>query len=195
MKEIVKINLFKVLITLVLVGSINWGLVAAFDFDLVRKFSSLFGSNNTDIISRIVYLSVAMSAIVLMVQRDTFLPFLGKTVMPEPIAFYTPAVIKPTGELITKTIEKLPPNVKVIYWASLPSDKVVDNPDEAYGNYSNQGVTITDANGKAILKVQKPASYKIPSHYDPFKGTLKPHIHYRYWISSGMTSPLYTINI
>ncbi len=190
MKEIVKINLFRVLITLVLVGSINWGLVAGFDFDLVKKFSSLFGYKNTDIISRFIYLLVAMSAIVLMVRRDTFLPFLGKTVIPEPISTY-----KPKGDLIIKTIENLPPNVKVIYWASLPSDKVVDNPDEAYGDYSNQGITTTDANGKAILQVQKPASYKIPSYYDPFKGTLKPHIHYRYWISSGMTSPLYTINI
>lgn len=190
MKQISKINLYRILITLVLIGSINWGLVAIFDFDLVKSFGLLFGYKNQDVISRFIYLLVAMSAILLMIQRDTFLPFLGITVMPQPMTEY-----KPTGDLITKTINNLPPNVKVIYWASLPSDKVIDNPDDAYGNYSNQGVTTSDENGNATLQVQNPASYKIPSYYDPFKGTLKPHIHYRYWTSSGMTSSLHTIEI
>jgi uncharacterized membrane protein YuzA (DUF378 family) len=190
MKEITKINLFRILMTLVLIGSINWGLVAMFDFDLVKSFSSIFGNNIKDGVARFIYLVVAMSAIVLMVQRDTFLPFLGKTVMPQPITEHTPK-----GDLIKKTVENLPPNVKVIYWASLPSDKVVDNPEDAYGDYSNQGVTTSDAKGNAILHVKNPASYKIPSYYDPFKGTLKPHIHYRYWTSNGMASRLYTINI
>ncbi len=187
MKENLKINLYRILITLILIGSINWGLVGLFNFDFVKYFGSVFGTNAGDVVSRFIYLLVAMSAILLMIKRDTFLPFLGKTVMPQPMTEY-----KPIGNLITKTIKNLPPNVKVIYWASLPSDKVIDNPEDAYGNYSNQGVTTTDENGTAILEVQNPSSYKIPSYYDPFKGTLKPHIHYRYWTSSGMTSPLFT---
>ncbi len=192
MKEILSINLYRVLMFLVIVGAINWGLVAVFDLNLVKSFGSIFGNNAQDTVSRLVYLLVAMSAVVLMIQKETFLPFLGRTVIPQPMANST---VPTTGDIKTKVIENLPANVKVVYWAALPSDKVVDNPEDAYGNYSNQGVTTTDANGKATLTVLNPASYKIPSSYDPFKGTLKPHIHYRYWTSSGMTSRLFTINI
>ena len=190
MKQKLSINLFRITMFLVLLGALNWGLIAVFDFNLVGEFSSIFGYNARDTISRIIYLIVAMSAIVLMIQRDTYLPFLGKTVVPQPMNNYIP-----TGDLITKIVENLPANVKVIYWAALPSDKVVDNPEDAYGNYSNQGVTTTDTTGKATLSVQKPASYKIPSSYNPFKGTLEPHIHYRYWTSAGMASRIYTIKI
>lgn len=186
MKEMIKINLYKILIALVLIGSINWGLVAIFDFDLVKGFCSLFGANAKDDISRFIYLLVATSAIILIIQRDTFLPFLGHTVYPKPMTEYNPS-----GEnVITRRIENLPPNVKVIYWAALPSDKTIDNPYDAYGEYTNQGVTTTDANGVAILNVQKPTSYKVP-----LKGTLEPHIHYRYWTSSGMASRLYTLKV
>ncbi len=189
MKEIVKINIYRVLLYLVVIGALNWGLVGIFDFDLVKKFGNLFGPVAGDNISRFIYIVVAMSALVLIVQRDTRLPFLGITVMPQPMNNY-----KPTGELITKVVENLPPNVKVIYWAAQSSDKVVDNPTDAYGDYSNQGVTTTDANGVAIFEVRNPASYKIPAYYSPFIGTLKPHIHYRYWSSAGMASRIYTIN-
>jgi uncharacterized membrane protein YuzA (DUF378 family) len=189
MKELVKINLYKTLIILVLVGSINWGLVGVFNFDLVKEFSSLFGYDASGYVAAFIYILVGMSAIVLSIQRDTYLPFLGHTVMPQPTADYTQPQPQ-TGTLITKVVENLPANVKVIYWAALPSETVVDNPTDAYGDYSNQGVTTTDANGKAILQVRKPASYKVP-----FKGTLEPHIHYRYWTSSGMTSRLFTIKI
>ncbi len=187
MKEIVKINLYRALLYIIVIGALNWGLVGIFDFDLVRSFGNLFGSNAGDAISRFIYITVAMSALVLIFQRNVRLPFLGMTVMPEPINNY-----KPSGELISKVVKDLPPNVKVVYWAAQPSDKVVDNPTEAYGDYSNQGVTTTDANGVATFEVKKPTSYNIPAYYNPFIGTLKPHIHYRFWNSSGMASCVQT---
>jgi uncharacterized membrane protein YuzA (DUF378 family) len=185
MKESNKIKLYILLIVLVLVGSLNWGLVGLFDCDLVKAFGSLFGRTGQNYVSRIIYILVAFAGMVLIIQRDTYLPFLGYTVMPQPMT-----ECKPSGELIKKTIKNLPPNVKVAYWASLPSDKVVGNPYDAYGNYSNQGVTTTDDNGTAILEVLKPTAYKVPN-----KGTLQPHIHYRYWTSAGMASRLYTVKI
>jgi uncharacterized membrane protein YuzA (DUF378 family) len=190
MKEIVKINLYRLLFSLVIIGALNWGLVGVFDFDLVKSFGNLFGPNAGDMISRFIYIVVAMSALVLVVQRDSRLPFLGHTVMPQPMTDY-----KPSGELITKTIKNLPKNAKVIYWAAQSSDKVVENPTEAYGDYSNQGVTTTDEKGVAIFQVRKPAAYNIPSYYNPFIGKLEPHIHYRYWTSAGMASRIYTINL
>ncbi len=43
---------------LVIVGGVNWGLVGAFDFDLV---AALFGEGST--LSRIVYVLVGLSAL------------------------------------------------------------------------------------------------------------------------------------
>ena len=185
MKYSLKINLYRVLIVLVLVGALNWGLVSVFNFDLVKGFSSIFGENLKGHVSFLIYMVVAVSAVILVIQRDTYLPFLGYTVMPKPMTEFIP-----TGDLKTKVVENLPANVKVAYWAALPSDKVVDNPDTAYGEYTNQGVTTTDAKGVATLKVLNPASYKVP-----LKGTLEPHIHYRYWDSNGMASRLHTIKL
>lgn len=185
MNTSVQINLHIFLIVLVLVGSINWGLVGIFNFDLVKKFGSLFGNKMQNNVSSFIYILVGMAALILLFHRNTYLPFLGHTVMPNPLNDSIPS-----GDLITKTIKNLPPNVKVIYWASLPSDKTIDNPYDAYGNYTNQGVTTTNSNGEAELKVLKPSSYKVS-----LKGTLKQHIHYRYWKSSGMASSLYTIKI
>jgi uncharacterized membrane protein YuzA (DUF378 family) len=191
-----QIILYKFLILLVLIGSINWGLVGLFNFDLVKSFGSLFGKNMQEHVSVFIYILVATAAILLIIQRDTFLPFLGHTVMPKPLNDYNPS-----GDVITKTIENLPPNVKVIYWAALSIDDLynplesyaydkTNNPYDAYGEYTNQGVTTSDANGVAILKVKNPVSYEVP-----FKGRLKQHIHYRYWTSPGMASRLFTIKI
>ncbi|MGL5826533.1 MAG: DUF378 domain-containing protein [Nocardioides sp.] len=47
---------------LIVVGGINWGLVALFEFDLVAWIAGEeFGTTNT--ISRIIYLLVALSAL------------------------------------------------------------------------------------------------------------------------------------
>ena len=174
-----------ILIGLVLIGSLNWGLIGLFDFNLVKSFGSLFGQNLQNPITRIIYIIISMVALILLSQRDTFLPFLGRTVMPQPLTEY-----KPSGKLKIKVITNLPPNVKVIYWAAHPSNKIIDNPYDAYGDYVNQGVTKTDENGKAILQFLIPSSYKVP-----YKSALTLHIHYRYWTSSGMTSRVFTEKI
>lgn len=50
-------------LTLVIVGAINWGLVGLFNFDLVN---AVFGGNTTyapSMLSRIVYILVALSGL------------------------------------------------------------------------------------------------------------------------------------
>ena len=49
----------KLALTLLIIGGLNWGLVGIFEFDLVAW---LFGGQ-TSIISRIVYVLVALAAI------------------------------------------------------------------------------------------------------------------------------------
>jgi uncharacterized membrane protein YuzA (DUF378 family) len=180
-----KVGLHITLVVIILIGALNWGLIGLFDYDLVKDIGSLFGPQAQDDVSRFIYILVAIAAVVLMFQRETFLPFLGSTVMPQPVTEYTP-----TGDLVSKTVKNLPANVKVIYWASLPSDTVFNNPQDAYDNYKNQGITTTDDNGVAILQVLNPSSYKVP-----IRGTLKPHIHYRYWTEAGVASKVYTIKM
>jgi uncharacterized membrane protein YuzA (DUF378 family) len=169
------------LIFVILLGIINIGIMGLDDINGINYLTSTLsvGAN----LERLIYIIIFVAGIIYFFRRNTFYPFLGQTVMPPPLIDTFPC-----GDTITKTIKKLPPNVKVIYWASLPADVVVSNPQEAYGNYINQGVTTSDDDGIAILTVLNPAAYIVP-----FKGKLKPHIHYRYWINYGMTSELKTI--
>jgi uncharacterized membrane protein YuzA (DUF378 family) len=173
------------LVIIVLIGSINWGLIGLFDVDLVDSFASLFGCRNSYNISKVIYIMVGIAAVLLAIRRDTYLPFLGEAVMPNPKSDFTPE-----GELISKNIYNLPPNTKVVYWAAQSANKIINNPYDAYGDYSNHGVTTSDNNGNAILKVRAPAQYRVG-----MKGKLPKHIHYRYWTQNGMASRLYTTNI
>jgi uncharacterized protein len=72
-----KLNL--VAAALLIVGGLNWGLVAIAEFDLVATLVGLeFGETNA--LSRIVYGLVGLSAVYLATQ----LPFLTRTAEPHP---------------------------------------------------------------------------------------------------------------
>jgi ABC-type Fe3+-hydroxamate transport system substrate-binding protein len=72
---------------------------------------------------------------------------------------------------------KTKPNTKVAYWAALPKG---DNPDviTAYGDYSNSGVVMSDANGNAVLQFNKGTGYIVPGGK-----YIRPHVHYRVFYS------------
>ena len=55
---------------LLIVGGLNWGLVGAFQFDLV---ATLFGEMSG--LSRLVYVLVGLSAVVVAARARTFLTF------------------------------------------------------------------------------------------------------------------------
>ena len=90
----------------------------------------------------------------------------------------------------TQVTIKVPPNSKIVYWASNPSDKIL-NVIRAYNNYENSGITTANEKGLAILRVKKPAAYRVPRTYINKK--LEPHIHYRYTRTSGMLSSVKTV--
>jgi uncharacterized membrane protein YuzA (DUF378 family) len=170
-----------------LVGAINWGLVGALNFNLVEYLCSSFDNKNVE---RLIYIIVGICGVLLLINRDTYLPFLGKAAFPLPLKEFTPVA---KGEMISKTIKNLPVGAKVIYWAANSSDNVIDNPLEAYGSYENQGVTVVNDKGEALLTVNKPSSYNVPN-----KGRLLPHIHYRYWIkyeNGLLASSIHTVRI
>ena len=158
--------LFKLAMVLLIVGGVNWLLVGLFDVNLV---SGIFGNGS---FTTFLYVLVGISAIVIMFDRDTYLPFLGPMVAPCSVLENR----EPPGA--TREVKVIvEPNVKVIYWAAEPASedlKKINSWKQAYLKYDNAGVTTSDGEGVAVLKVRDPQGYKVP-----LKGALQPHIHYR----------------
>ena len=165
-----KIIMYQFLFLLVIVGALNWGLTAL-DYNVVDKLNTgLNGLVNTNTyLDKIIYGAVAIAAIILALKRDSWLPFLGYTVMPSSLI-----PLKQNKGDISVTVQ-VRPNAKVAYWATSPNKKS-ETPDvrTAYGDYSNSGVVMADKNGKATLVVAKGTSYIVPSGVE-----IARHVHYR----------------
>jgi uncharacterized membrane protein YuzA (DUF378 family) len=179
-------KIFMLAMVLVLVGALNWGIVGVSGVNLVEQLRELIKID----ISKFIYIAVGLSALYLMLQRDTYLPFLGD-------AAYPCAALKekiPNNHTHEVNVT-VPPNSNVVYWASEPLNKdleldIVSNPWEAYQKYGNSGVVKADNQGNAVLKFRNPSQYRIPSGK-----ALNPHVHYRYCKTPGMLSRIYTVNI
>ena len=172
--------LFKVAVVLVLIGALNWLSVGALKLNLVE---SLLG---TGFLTRGIYILVGVAALSIAFNRDTYLPFLGETVLP---CSLIPERV-PSGA--TKELSvPAPPGAKVLYWAAEPAMEGLKNiPDwqTAYSKYENAGVATADSTGVAILKVRSPQAYSVP-----FKGRLEPHVHYRICSDTGMLGRIKTV--
>lgn len=129
-----------------------------------------------------IFNTMGMVALVLVMDRDYFLPFLGDTVFPSGLLTNT----VPSGATETVCVY-VKPNTKVVYWASEPNEDTDIMPWTAYKKYTNSGVATSDANGKVCMSIRKPNGYKTP-----FGQKLQPHIHYRCALSGGMFSSIQT---
>lgn len=172
---------FKVAILLMIAGSLNWLFIGLFRFNLVE---TLLGS----FLSRFVYVAVGLSAVAIMFDRDTYLPFLGETVLP---CSLLPDRVPPGA---TKEVHvSAAPGSKILYWAAEPATeslKQINDWKIAYAKFENAGVTRADDNGNAILKVRNPQAYVVP-----WKGRLEPHIHFRICGDNGMMSRIKTLYV
>ena len=162
-----KINML--LTAIVIIGAINWGATAV-GYNIVELLS-----NNLNKLlkinypfDKIIYIIVAICAILLASKRTTWLPFLGKSVLPGSLVS-----LKIPAKTDMKVKIKTKPNVKIAYWAALP--KGVD-PDviTAYGDYSNSGVVMSDSNGNVELPILAGSGYIVPSGRN-----IDRHVHYR----------------
>ena len=158
--------LFKTAMIFLIIGGINWLLVGLFDVNLV---TGIFGKGG---IETFIYTLVGVSALAIMLDRDTYLPFLGPMVAPCSVLENR----EPPGA--TREVKIIvEPNVKVLYWAAEPAGenlKQINSWKQAYLKYDNAGVATSNGEGVAILKVREPQGYKVP-----IKGRLEPHVHYR----------------
>ena len=159
--------LFKIAMVLLIIGALNWLSIGVAGVNLVEKF---LGRGTVG--SRAVYILVGICAIAVMFNRDTYLPFLGETVMPCSVL---PEQIPENAD--TEIEVKVPPMSKVLYWAAEPATeklKELNDWSGAYLKYMNVGVVTANADGVATLHVRHPQPYRVP-----FKGRLEPHIHFR----------------
>ncbi len=171
---------FKIAMILLILGALNYGAVAIFRFGLLEF---IFGRG---LMARAVYALIGFAALMVMFDRDTYLPFLGETVMPASVL----AERVPSGASVAVKV-RVPPGSKVLYWAAEPSmDGLEDINDwrEAYQEFQNAGVTHADSRGHAILKVRPPQAYSVP-----FRGRLDPHVHYRVCHPDGMMGRIETV--
>ena len=180
-----------ILIALVLVGALNWGF-HTFGYNLVemlnRFLSGVFKRRLP--LDRIIYVVVAISALILAFQRDTWLPFLGESVLPGAVL----ALKTNSGD--TTVDVKVKPGTKVAYWAAKPESKPESKPDAegnvlvkaAYDDFENSGVVVANEQGVAKLVFNKGTSYVVPSGRK-----LESHVHYREFGEDGMMGPVKSV--
>jgi len=161
---------------LLVIGGLVWGIYGTMGINVVKRILP----NQTA--QKVVYISVGISAIILMFNRNFYLPFLGKSVVPKTFLEKDRVPINSTVSIEVKVV----PNARVIYWASRKRGEVKD----AYGQFENSGITTADANGKAHLVLMRPKCYYVKKGL--FKKRLRPHIHYRYTLENGMMSQVFT---
>ena len=131
---------------------------------------------------------VAASALYIGLSRDSYLPFLGQTVIPCSL------LNERTPEKADLKVRIIAPvGKKVLYWAASPENKEKQTSNswrEAYGHFENAGVAIAGEDGSALLQVQRPQSYWVPPGRK-----LEPHVHYRICSDDGMMGPVKSLFI
>ncbi len=154
------------MILLLVVGGINWLLIGIFKVNLVEF---VLGKGWA---ARGIYIAVGIAALIIAFQRDTYLPFLGETLVP----CSTLQDRTPPGATVSIEVEA-EPGKKVLYWAAEPETERLEKINDwrkAYLSYENAGVVTADSQGRASLRVRNPQAYLVP-----WKGRLEPHIHFR----------------
>ena len=162
---------------LLIVGGLNWGL-HAFGYNVVTMLSRAL---RVPQVEKVIYILVAVSAVILAFDVNTWLPFLGESVLP--------SVLVPVKEHDgnTQVLVEVSPNAKVVYWAANPGTDPEIKVNAAYGDLKNSGVAQADENGRAVLKFDKGTAYVVPTGKQ-----IDSHVHYRE-LSDIMMGPVQSV--
>jgi uncharacterized membrane protein YuzA (DUF378 family) len=181
--EYIRKKFFAVAMVLLVVGGLNLGLSAITGKD----FLTVVLGRGTLIVN-ILFFAIGVAALGIAFFRDSYLPFLGPTVMPcSLLAVSTPEGADHEIRVLVK------PGQKVIYWAAEPENKDIEQIVDwrkAYLGFRNAGVSVADQDGYATLKVRKPQPYQVP-----MRKLLSPHIHYRVCVEDGMVGSVQTVTL
>ena len=159
-------------------------------YSIISSLYILF-SYNYNIFLRIFVIFIIASAVVLIMKKDTFLPFLGLAHLPNTLIAEEKI---PNGANISYSIDMndYEDGTKIIYWAANKTDKIIEDPYEAYKNYNNVGVSKVK-NGKAEVRIFCPDRYKVKK---VFTQLLERHFHYRIvFKDNGFLSPVMTVKV
>lgn len=125
----------------------------------------------------------SLACVWLMLQRTTYLPFLGPTVLPGSVL-----LSRRTPKNATVIVDIPSSASKIVYWASEPCSNVKPTPWAAYKDFDNSGVVDVE-NGVAEVHLRCPGRYVA-------KGKVLPrHVHYREVVGDGMMGPVKTVGV
>ncbi len=175
-------KLYLVCMTLIVVGAFVWGILGVGGPNVVE---AVLGRK----VARWVYVAVGVAALVVGFRRDTYLPFLGETVMP--CSMIEERV--PEHADTEVTVGGLTPGAKVLFWATEPATEGlarIKDWRQAYLEFANAGVTTANEAGMAVLHVRRPQPYTVP-----LKGALASHVHWRVCGGGGMLGPVQTTSL
>jgi uncharacterized membrane protein YuzA (DUF378 family) len=173
------------IVAIVLFGGLNWG-AAIFGYNLVEQLEISVNelTTSTNPIAKVVYGIVGLCSVYLALQRDTWLPFLGPTIVP--MQLLTRGEPNNATTVVEVNVE---PNQNVLFWAALPKGDDV-HIDTAYGDYSNSGLVTADNEGVAKLHLIEGNGYHLPNGR-----RLSRHVHYRVvGLEYGRMGPIYTVD-
>ena len=172
---------FLFLMAIIILGALNWLTIGLLNINVLER---IFGEKS--MVPRIVYIIVGISALAIMFHRDTYLPFLGQTVVP---CSLIPERIPEGAD--TNIQVHVAPGAKVLYWAAEPASeglKKINDWRGAYLKFMNAGVVTANKDGVATLYMKNPQPYTVP-----WKGRLEPHVHYRVCGQNGMMERIETV--
>ena len=123
----------------------------------------------------------------MIMNRDTFLPFLAENFLPE--KFLKLKERQPAKAEKTIQVTVGAPNSKVLYWAADPGKEVRATWQEGYGKFENSGVVVSDARGLALIPLVCPSRYIVHGYK-----ILPKHVHYRVFnAQTQMLSRIFTV--
>jgi len=131
----------------------------------------------------------ALAALYVGFRRDTYLPFLGETVIPCSVLQER----EPEHADTDVRVSGLEPGAKVLFWAAEPATDglaTIKDWQRAYLEFANAGVTRVGADGHAVLRIRKPQPYTVP-----IMGRIESHVHWRICRDGGMLGPVQTTPI
>ena len=166
---------------LIIIGSLNYLTSSVVNINIFKKITE------NHYILRFVGVTIGLAGLYFAFNRDFYLPFLGPTVIPVTLA------AKKVDNLTNVQLTNLPPNTKVIYWATISTKDTIGDPITAYKDYTNSGMSISSSNGDLTVQIECPSKYNV-SKFKVFTKTLPKHIHYRYELAEypGMFSKVFT---
>jgi uncharacterized membrane protein YuzA (DUF378 family) len=180
-------------ISFALMGALNTGALI-FDKNIIK---SVFGNY-----SKYIFILIGLSGLYLLLQRDSFLPFLGHNVIPTSFKKDIPTQQNTTTPNVNISID-IPEEdnwTHIIYWAANPkknegsSSTTPMSWQEAYGNYENTAILpISKLQKTIVVSLNCPQEYNVNTIFNT--KLLPKHFHYRFVDANGYMSRIYTKNI